>query len=117
MNGLTIMTSDKQLVANRRNAKNSTGPKTDKGKAVSKYNALRHVLSTPSYEARFLTREESDDFELFIPRELDEWLHAQCAVLSSTEREIRTKLWPKMQRGALTEVEQMVFDEIMNKQA
>ena len=38
------MTSDKQLVANRRNAQKSTGPKTDEGKAAVKYNALRHGL-------------------------------------------------------------------------
>ena len=38
------MTSDKQLVANRRNAQKSTGPKTDQGKAATKYNALRHGL-------------------------------------------------------------------------
>ena len=38
------MTSEKQLVANQLNAQKSTGPKTDQGKAVSKYNALRHGL-------------------------------------------------------------------------
>ena len=38
------MTSNKQLAANRRNAKKSTGPRTDKGKAVAKFNALRHGL-------------------------------------------------------------------------
>ena len=38
------MTSNKQLAANRLNAQKSTGPRTDKGKAVTKYNALRHGL-------------------------------------------------------------------------
>lgn len=37
----------KQLAANRRNARQSTGPKTATGKAVSKWNALKHgILST-----------------------------------------------------------------------
>jgi hypothetical protein len=38
------MTSEKQAEANRRNALNSTGPKTPKGKAAVSHNALRHGL-------------------------------------------------------------------------
>lgn len=41
------MTSEKQISANRRNAKKSTGPKTDRGKAASRNNAFKHgLLST-----------------------------------------------------------------------
>jgi len=36
--------SKKQLVANRRNAKQSTGPKTKQGKAVARRNAITHGL-------------------------------------------------------------------------
>ncbi len=36
--------SDKQLAANQRNAKLSTGPKTAEGKEAVKYNALKHGL-------------------------------------------------------------------------
>jgi len=36
--------SDKQLVANRRNARHSTGPRTPEGKERAKFNALKHGL-------------------------------------------------------------------------
>jgi hypothetical protein len=39
------MTSTRQIEANRRNAKRSTGPKTRGGKAKSSQNALRHGLA------------------------------------------------------------------------
>ena len=39
------MTSSAQAEANRRNAQNSTGPKTQEGKAASRLNALKHGLT------------------------------------------------------------------------
>ena len=41
------MASNRQIKANRENAKRSTGPKTEAGKARSRRNALRHGLSRP----------------------------------------------------------------------
>lgn len=38
------MTSDKQVQANRRNARKSTGPKTPEGKDAVRHNALKHGL-------------------------------------------------------------------------
>jgi hypothetical protein len=41
------MTSNRQIEANRGNAKHSTGPKTEAGKLRSSSNSLRHGLSRP----------------------------------------------------------------------
>jgi len=39
------MATEKQILANRQNAKRSTGPRTAAGKAISSRNAFRHGLS------------------------------------------------------------------------
>lgn len=39
------MASDKQIAANQRNAKKSTGPTTELGKSKSRSNAVRHRLA------------------------------------------------------------------------
>ena len=36
------MSTEKQIAANRRNAARSTGPRTQSGKARSRFNALKH---------------------------------------------------------------------------
>jgi len=53
------MTTDAQTVANRRNARASTGPKTAKGKEISRRNALRHGLAAKQLVAM---GEDEDDF-------------------------------------------------------
>ena len=41
------MATEKQIAANRANARRSTGPKTARGKVVSSRNAYRHGLTCP----------------------------------------------------------------------
>ena len=53
--------SQKQLAANRRNAKRSTGPTSDKGKSVSRLNAVKHRLLARQVIARGYFQEESPD--------------------------------------------------------
>jgi hypothetical protein len=54
------VTSERQKAANRANARHSTGPKTPKGKAVVRLNALRHGLLTRDLVLR---GEDADAFE------------------------------------------------------
>ncbi len=56
------MTTKKQIEANRRNAKKSTGPKTEEGKAKSSMNALKHGLTS---QRVWLNEEEKKDFHEF----------------------------------------------------
>lgn len=53
------MPSEAQLKANRRNAKKSTGPKTDEGKERCKMNALKHGFTASSF---VIFQDEIDDF-------------------------------------------------------
>ena len=39
------MATDKQLAANRRNSKHSTGPRTPHGKSITRLNAVQHALT------------------------------------------------------------------------
>jgi hypothetical protein len=54
------MATQSQIQANRRNALNSTGPRTPEGKARSSANSLKHGLSA---RFRVLTSESQDDFD------------------------------------------------------
>jgi len=56
------MTSTAQIEANRRNAQESTGPRTPEGKAASRLNALRHGLAAKQV---IVLGEKAEDFEAF----------------------------------------------------
>jgi len=63
------MTTKAQIKANRRNAKNSTGPKTTKGKTAASQNSLKHGLST---NQTLISSESRADFDLYRENILEE---------------------------------------------
>ena len=74
------MATEKQIAANRRNAKKSTGPKTAAGRSTSSRNAFRYGLSLPvTLDAEDLTRAELM-MRMLVPDQADEG-----RVLAATE--------------------------------
>ena len=83
------MISEKQLEANRKNSKKSTGPKTEAGKAVSRLNGLDHGLRTRCVDvlphedyALFAKRLELWHYEFQPSSDLVAFLVRQAAILS-----------------------------------
>lgn len=67
------MATKKQIAANRRNALKSTGPRTEKGKAAVRLNALRHGLRTqpgmlPAESLNELNQIRGEFLRLFQPQ-------------------------------------------------
>jgi hypothetical protein len=83
------MTSFKQIEANRRNARLSTGPATEEGKRSSRQNAVRHGLTA---ETVIDALEDADDyaaFEMAITADYD----AQTAVERELVLRLASLLW------------------------
>jgi hypothetical protein len=75
------MATERQIAANRANARRSTGPKSNRGRCVSSRNALQHGLSssTPPQQslpldiddlAKALSRPEADESEAVMARQV-----------------------------------------------
>jgi len=56
------MTTETQIITNRRNTLKSTGPRTPKGKAAVSQNAVKHGLSARS---AVISSESQADFDLY----------------------------------------------------
>ena len=66
---MSTKTTKSQIVANRRNAQNSTGPRTPQGKADASQNSLKHGLSAVKTVIR---SEDQAEFDLHRTKILDE---------------------------------------------
>ena len=65
------MTTFRQIAANRRNARKSTGPATEEGKQRSRCNAVRHGLTAETVIGALEDAEDYQDFEAAIVADYD----------------------------------------------
>ena len=78
------MTSFRQIEANRRNARKSTGPITPEGKQRSRCNAVRHGLTAATVIG---TLEDAEDYQAF-----EATIIADYDAQSAVERELVLRL-------------------------
>ena len=83
------MTSFKQIEANRRNARKSTGPITEEGKQRSRCNAIRHGLTAETVIGALEDAEDYKAFEAAIIADYD----AQSAVERELVLRLASLLW------------------------
>ena len=92
------MASEKQLVANRANAKRSTGPKTETGKALSRMNAHKHGLTAET----IVFRDEDPKAFDTLRAELEEEYNPRLGIESELVERIAVLMW-RMRRIPLFE--------------
>src|SRR5438105_15687256 len=83
------MTTFKQIEANRRNARRSTGPITEQGKLRSRRNAVRHGLTA---ETVICALEDTDDYNAFEAAVIADY-DAQSAVERELVLRLASLLW------------------------
>ena len=83
------MTSFRQIEANRRNARKSTGPVTEEGKQRSRCNAVRHGLTAETVIGALEDAEDYQAFEAAIIADYD----AQSAVERELVLRLASLLW------------------------
>lgn len=98
------MTSLRQIEANRRNARLSTGPVTEEGKKKSRRNALRHGLAAETVIHALEDAEDYAAFELGVTADFD----AQSAVERELVLRLASLLW-RLRR--VTAIEAGLFKE------
>src|SRR5204863_5150247 len=102
------MTSYKQIEANRRNARRSTGPITAEGKLRSRQNAVRHGLTAETVIGALEDAEDYKAFEAVVINDYD----AQSAV----ERELVLRLASLLWRIRRTTIMETGLFEIQARQ-
>ena len=83
------MTSFRQIEANRRNARLSTGPVTEEGKRRSRQNAVRHGLTAETVIDALEDAEDYAAFEMAVTADYD----AQSAVERELVLRLASLLW------------------------
>jgi hypothetical protein len=83
------MTSFRQIYANRRNARNSTGPVTQEGKQRSRCNAVRHGLTAETVIGALEDAEDYKAFEAAVAAGFD----AESAVERELVLRLASLLW------------------------
>jgi hypothetical protein len=97
------MTSFRQIEANRRNARKSTGPNTEQGKQRSRCNAVRHGLTA---ETVIGALEDAEDYKAFEAAIIADY-NAQSAVERELVLRLASLLW-RLRRA--TAMETGLFD-------
>jgi hypothetical protein len=96
------MTSFRQIEANRRNARLSTGPVTEEGKRRSRQNAVRHGLTAETVIVALEDAEDYGAFEMAVTADYD----AQSAVERELVLRLASLLW-RLRRA--TAIESSLF--------
>src|ERR1700751_5148676 len=94
------MPSFRQIEANRRNARKSTGPITEEGKQRSRCNAVRHGLTAETVIGALEDAEDYKAFEAAITADYD----AQSAVERELVLRLASLLW-RLRRATTMETE------------
>src|ERR1700722_9567592 len=92
------MTSFRQIDANRRNARKSTGPTTGEGKQRSRCNAVRHGLTAETVIGALEDAQDYQAFEAAIVADYD----AQSAVERELVLRLASLLW-RLRRATTVE--------------
>ncbi|MGE0854085.1 MAG: hypothetical protein AB7O44_31490 [Hyphomicrobiaceae bacterium] len=92
------MATQKQIAANKRNAKSSTGPRTELGRARSRYNALSHGLTA---KVALIKGEDPAEFDSFY-LSLREAIQPGTIVEDALVERLATVLW-RMKRIPILE--------------
>src|SRR5271156_1453507 len=98
------MSSYRQIEANRRNARLSTGPVTEEGKKRSRQNAVRHGLTAETVIDAIEDAEDYAAFEMAVTADYD----AQSAVERELVLRLASLLW-RLRRA--TAIEAGLFKE------